>query len=294
MRKEKYYKPAITVGQQIHLLQARGLYIEDVVYAKKCLESVGYYRLSGYCKPFQKANHIFLENASFNQIWKLYCFDKELRFMTSDAIEVIEIAFRANISNYMSINFGPFWYTDKQLFKTNNFHDSFIQQTIRKICKDKKEVFINHFYTNYSDQYPPSWMIMECLSFGSVVLIFKDLKSMQHKKNIAHLLGYHSTLIESWMEPLCYTRNICAHHSRLWNRWFVLRPQLPIKLSLSRPGLENSFNEQALIITLLIKTIFPEYLWRQKLYTLLKKYPTIPKLAMGFDSSWQEDRIWAL
>ena len=43
-------------------------------------------------------------------------------------------------------------------------------------------------------------------------------------------LPQHEFLI-SWMESLTSLRNFCAHHSRVWNRRYALKPQMPKTLA---------------------------------------------------------------
>jgi len=294
----KYQKPALSVEQQIKLLQQRGLLIPNLEFAKQCLQTVSYYRLSVYCRPYQNHEHKFNSGTSFNLIWDLYSFDKELRILILDAIERIEVAFRTAISNTMSIRYGQLWYLNKQLFKDINlakskFHINLIKN-VQDICRNPKEDFLQHFYTKYNDKYPPSWMITECLSFGTLSLIFKNLKHMKDKNTIARVLGYHATIIESWIESLVFTRNVCAHHSRLWNRWFIYRPQLPRNLDKISAAAEHTIYEQIIIIQLLLKSICGDHSWAKKLFDLLDKYYSAPKIVMGFSDNWVEDNIWGL
>jgi len=44
----KFKKPAITINQQLELLQERGLTISDLKLAKQCLSNISYYRLGEY------------------------------------------------------------------------------------------------------------------------------------------------------------------------------------------------------------------------------------------------------
>jgi len=89
MNTRKYKKPALSIDQQIELLKQRGLKVPDLDFTKQCLQSVSYYRFSAYCKPFQNKNHIFYSTVSFNEIWDLYLFDRELKLIVIDAIERI-------------------------------------------------------------------------------------------------------------------------------------------------------------------------------------------------------------
>ena len=102
--KQHFHKPAITVAEQLALLKARGLLIQDEARAALFLEAVSFFRLTPYMRPFQivdNAAHAFLAGTGFRQISRLYDFDRRLRLLVMDAIERVEVASRASISNHM-------------------------------------------------------------------------------------------------------------------------------------------------------------------------------------------------
>ena len=106
----KYTKPACSAGQHLKALERRGLRIPDSDKALHHIKHIGHYRLTEYCIPFQEGTagcHSFLKGASFDNVLNLYVFDRELRIHVLDAMERIEVAFRAGISNAMSLAYGP-------------------------------------------------------------------------------------------------------------------------------------------------------------------------------------------
>ncbi len=94
--KKSYSKPALTVDEQIKLLQSRNLHIESIEKARHILSQISYYRLSGYFYPLleDKEKHKFKSGASFNTAFSLYCFDRELRSLVINELEKIEVSFR--------------------------------------------------------------------------------------------------------------------------------------------------------------------------------------------------------
>lgn len=173
MDKRKYSKPRLDIEQQVQLLEQQGLKIEDASEACRILKVVGYYRFSGYLHPFKlphqdNIRRTFKPNITFNYIWNLYKFDRELRLLVSDAIEKIEVAFRASISDVTSKEYGLFWYTDNKFYRNPSQHLSLMRK-IDGLLKKPEEVFLQHYLEKYHDpKYPPIWMIVEALSFGTV------------------------------------------------------------------------------------------------------------------------------
>ena len=115
--KRIFSKKALAIDEQIEILSSRGLVIDDRESVFRYLSTVSYYRLSAYFKPFQLNNHPghrFKPNITFDRIWQIYAFDRELRLHVSDALERIEIALRTALSDIMSIKYGNQWYLSEE------------------------------------------------------------------------------------------------------------------------------------------------------------------------------------
>lgn len=103
--KVSYNKLPKTFEDQVKLLKSRGLHFENEKKAEKILQFVSYNRLSNYWYPFlkvPKSEEIFKEGTSFDAIFRIYQFDSELRTLTFQAIEQIEIAVRTQIIYHVS------------------------------------------------------------------------------------------------------------------------------------------------------------------------------------------------
>ena len=120
-----FSKPAIDVPAQLELLKLRGLTIHDEPRAELFLQSVSFFRLSPYMRPFQQPDdidHHFHAGSQFRQLARLYDFDRRLRLLTMDAIERVEIASRSVISNHMGPAHGSHWYINPRMFNPNFDH----------------------------------------------------------------------------------------------------------------------------------------------------------------------------
>ena len=296
----KYTKPATKIDQQIDLLDERGLAISSN--AKHLLSTVSLHRLSAYFHPFKVHNsEQFNPKTSLDQIWALYTFDRQLRLLILDTIERVEIALRTSLSNTLSCRYSPWWYLDDQVFKTSwsgntGPKQSLINET-QQICRNKKHnEEIQEYYKKYDEPpYPPSWIIIEFLSFGQCTSVFRYLRSPQDKSAICSPFDFHHKIFESMLEPLRYTRNLCAHHSRLWDRWFVYKPRAIDELHTikCKPG---TIKEQLALLYLLNKRISPKSAWIKRLHKLFEEQNSFPVHIekMGFQSDWQNDPFWEL
>ena len=127
-----YQKPPLNIDQQLEALIHRGLVVENPDRVRHYLRFIGYYRLSGYFRSFQipgHPDHFFKKHTTFDSVLQLYIFDRKLRLLVMDAVERIEVAVRATISNTMSEQYGAHWYLKSELFKTNFNHDDLLKKS---------------------------------------------------------------------------------------------------------------------------------------------------------------------
>lgn len=297
MSKAAYTKAALTFQQQLQQLKDRGLQIPDEEYFLHLLEVKSYYRLSGYWYPLleNKEKHLFKKGASFDTAYKIYCFDRELRHFVLAELEKIEVAIRAKMIYILSHQHGPFWYLKPELFKNSSRHEKLIDKLETEYHRSDEE-FILAFKEKYSGPLPPSWMLLEVASFGSLSVMYSNLKPGLEKRQIAKHFGLADTVFSSWTHSIVYLRNVCAHHSRLWNRAMSIQPIIPRRTYfpwLSNVSIAN--NNSYFILSMLV------YLMNRVKYendvverfkTLLEKYPNIHPAAMGFPEDWENEPIW--
>ena len=295
----KYNKPALTYKEQLNQLLERGLEVVDHEKAIHLLEKISYYRLSAYWHPFlriPKADNHFKSGSTFEKAFKLYCFDRELRQIVLNDIEKIEIAVKAKMIYIMSHQYGPNWYIDKELYTSQKDHSKTIE-ILRKEFNNSKEDFIIAFKKKYFDTLPPSWMALEITSFGAASSLYRGLKPSRAKREVAEYFGLDDKSFSSWLHTLVHIRNVCAHHSRFWNRAFRISPQIPRKPKrefIDSTGIKNNKSYYILsMIQFLLIEINPKSSFKHKIDGLFEKYPMIDKGVMGFPSNWEQESIWS-
>jgi abortive infection bacteriophage resistance protein len=72
----------------------------------------------------------------------------------------------------LSHRHGTFWYTNATLFGDPAMH-ALTMQTINQEYGRTDEKFIAEFRKNYSNPLPPSWMMLELTSFGTLSTLYK-------------------------------------------------------------------------------------------------------------------------
>lgn len=295
--REPYLKRPLTPAEHIDLLRGRGLVVADAGKAAHYLSFIGYFRLSGYFPPFRRtdvAGDTFRPGTTFADVLDRYIFDRKLRMLLADPLERIEVAVRTVLSNEMSLRHGPFWPTNPDLFDEGKHEE--VLKTIRG-ATDLKEGrthhdFLKHYATRYEDETPPSWMIFETLSFGSVSHIFRRLRR-EHQKRIASFFQLDAKIFQSWLHALSFTRNLVAHHDRVWNRAFVIQPRIPRRLQDYWPeaGAKRVYGI-CVAINFLMEVIADGSRWPDRLRALFVEYPEVPQDVMGFPAEWIEMPFW--
>lgn len=285
-------KEALTLEQQLNRWKSRGLQINDQPHALRYLNDIGYYRFSFYTKPFQtnSSTHDFKDGTTFNDILALYIFDRQLRVLMIDAIERIEVSIRTRLGNHMAVKYNdPFWYTLPDNFGSIREQASFIGhigRDLRQNGSHMKKVFIKHYYDAYGEpDMPPSWMMIELLSFGQVSRLIQGIKK-EDRKEIASSYEVPEMILKSWLHSVSAVRNICAHHERLWDNRFSVTPKEnrdnPIFAGIDK----NHFFAQTLIIKWFLDRITEGSTWVDRLVKLIEGV-NVDKQRMGFPEDWK-------
>ncbi|MGB2924369.1 MAG: Abi family protein [Limnothrix sp.] len=302
----RYNKPSLTFQQQIELLQSRGLVIQNLDVAKEALERISYYRLSAYLHFFQEqnsSNHQYRIGTDFDSVLNLYKFDKSLRMLVFNATESIEVAIRTQMIYQLSQVYGSHWYTDSSLFYDQRKHNELID-SISQYCQRKKvEEFIEHYRNKYATpRLPPSYMALEIISFGQLSRMYSNLSPSEARSKVHNHFQVPNKFFISWLRSLSHIRNICAHHSRLWNIQLSESPTLPSKLKgdwLSKEMVKeiNRVNRRKIFIGLcciqyLLDRIKPEHKFVNHLKDTFAMYPTVDIKNMGFPQGWENQSLW--
>jgi abortive infection bacteriophage resistance protein len=294
---EKYNKRPLSCSQQIDLLAGRGLVVSNRVHAEKFLNQINYYRFSAYCLPFEIKRHKFHSGVTFERIQQLYEFDRRLRFLIDEALEVLEISLRTAVSYYLACKYGAFAHEDVKIFFAEDTHKEWIDK-IHDETNRSKETFVEHYKKKY-EGFPqiPIWMAVEVMSFGVLSQLYRNLLR-EDQTAIAKNIGYHSSVLYSWLHTFTYIRNICAHHSRIWNR------ELSIAMVVPKRGGWDIVNTKRVGSIIFAINNFLQKLsiekkiqadWHTEMNNLLNQPVDIPRFyeVMGLRHRWKESSIWS-
>lgn len=292
-----YTKPATTYAEQIALLKSRGMTIADEQAAAFYLQHISYYRLGAYWLPFEAdhATRQFHAGTTFENVLRLYNFDRELRLLVLDAIERIEVSARAQWAHQLGHTHGAHAHLNPALAKRREHWQSNLD-ALRKEVERSEETFIMHLTQNYSDNLPPIWACCEVMSLGLLSRWYSNLSPQHIRNKIAAVFEVDHRVLQSWLHHLSVVRNLCAHHSRLWNRQFDrVSPQAPRNKPaalkdafVASHGLYNTL----LILLYLMDLIAPHHRWGARLVDLLGQHEDLLTPYMDFPADWKNRAIW--
>lgn len=295
--------------------QERGLTVSDRGRAGRYLRHIGYYRLSAYVRSFESSRDALQTGTTFDDVLGLYIFDRKLRLLMLDALERVELAARAALSDHLSRQWGPHWYEDAGHFRRPHTQrrlldevDRLVDDQLRRPAEraDGGDSFVSaleHYVTHYgSPRRPPSWLVFEDLSLGSIRATYEALERRSDQAAIARTLGLQTPVLSSWLLNYQRVRNVSAHHGRLWNRGLGVYPMIPKSRTirwLEDAGLfsRDPWRRQRLFpvvasIQTILHTISPGSAWALRVNELLEKHPDVPRSSMGFPQHWLKDPFW--
>ena len=211
----KQYK---TDEELLNYLEAKNVTVKNRKFALKKLEKYTYYSIvNSYKYNFKDSNNNYFHNVSFEEIYALYDFDKNLKLiMLKYALEV-ESFIKSLISNHISNVYGINAYLN-----VNNL-DNKANLAVRKRLIDKINEDINHNYgihlaiTHYIDNYGfvPPFVLTKILTFG-VISSYYGLLEQSDRQIIAKRFKISDVLLKQILKCLTNIRNICAHNDRLF------------------------------------------------------------------------------
>jgi len=280
-------KPATTYQEQIEILKSRNVIIEDKQFCEKALSSLNYYRLTAYMLLFKDFSKNTYSDISFERIYYLYEFDRELRSLLIGVLEEIEIFVRTKIAYYHAHKFGPVAYLDSANYNHWHQHDKFIEHLNNAIYQNRDNDFVKH-HSDSKDGKFPIWVAVELFSFGMISKFYADLLPKDKKKIAREHFDTGFEQLESWLQCLYILRNRCAHYMRLYYYRFNKAPK-------DRIAKTNRFKNMIFDYILIIKECYPHaFKWNMEfvaeLEQLILEYNEFIDLShIGFPSNWKDE-----
>lgn len=312
---EKAFK---SYRQQLQTLRARGMIIgkgSQGSRVMRILERENYYNIiNGYKESFlaSKAtattDEVYKTGTTFDEVYALYNFDRQLRVIYLKYLLKIENTFKTVIAHEFSAR-----YVHDNYLKTENFDTSGernissavkligdIQQEIARQM-NKHHLVVTHYMTEHG--HIPLWVLVNVLTFGKIENFYKCMKPSD-KTVIAKQFHLQPEELAKFMHMLALARNKCAHDERFFDIRFRERIHTKSIKNFSALGLvrtpdgsytygtNDAYAIAVMFALLLGKTDLNEFVSSMKaaFSKLQKRLHTIPAtdimLIMGYDTNW--------
>lgn len=275
-----------TIKQQVAKLRERGCIINDEKYAEETLKYINYFRLSNYFKPFCVTKDRYEDGTTFEKIMRIYEIDRRLRSILLAALEEIEIALRAAISNFHSLKYGAQGYLNAENFDFRHNHSVFVGKIRHLVEANDDREFVKHYNSKHSGDFP-LWVIMELFSFGTLAFFYKDMHNSDKKELASSFYGCTSSELDNWIFCMNELRNYCAHYNRLYGNTFPVQPKTP-------RGLDYELQQNVFGYMMIMKQVYHNAEdWNtrvvQPVSKMIKRNADIIRLEhIGFPENWEE------
>ena len=273
--------------------------INDVKKAVDTLDTISYFRLAGYWRHLEveRNTHQFKAGSSFTDIVDLYYFDKRLRALLFTAIQTIEVSVRTKIIKHFAHEFGAFWFMDEKCATNKSRFESNLSVIRKEVVRSHDDFITEHFRKYSEPDLPPVWKTLEVVSMGTLSKLYSNFSDATAKHAVAREFGLnHHKFLRSWLECLAVLRNCCAHHSRLLNRVFPVKPKMPERMTMTWIT-DFSFREQTLYpqlcyIVYWLNSISPNNTFVADFKQLLAEHPFVKTRLMGFPYDWEQEPLY--
>lgn len=203
----------------INYLISKKVIINNKETALENIEKYSYYSIiNGYKAVFKDENNNYKENTSFDEIFALYEFDKNIKAIFLKYTLEIEVVIKSLMANTISEKYGI-----EDYLKLENFDEhsdvELMKDFIEKIEKEIDDNYIKHpAIKHYKDTYNfvPPFVLTKILTFGAISRYYSLLKQSDRQK-ISKYFKLSDKLLRQILINLTMVRNISAHSDRLFN-----------------------------------------------------------------------------
>lgn len=291
-----------TYDELLSFLQdEKNLIIDDYAAAKHILKKTSYFSLiSGYKEVFKNpTTGAYRDGTHFSDIYRLYCFDNELRSIFLKYILIAERSIKSSLAYHFSEAYGE---CQEQYLSLNKYNiTASNQKNVQKLVgllswqltHNSDYAYINHYKNRHHNV--PLWIMIQVLTLGQLSHMFDYLKATVP---IRVCEDYHNISLKdmhSFLSIMTKHRNACAHCDRFFNYRtkdsitntpFHAKLNLEIKNGRYQYGKNDIFSEVIILKYLLDKDDFHNFYYEIK-HCLKSHNPskTIMEI-MGFPDNW--------
>ena len=222
----------------IDYLISKNVIVNNREKALKNIEKYSYYSIiNGYKAVFKDEDNNYKPNVTFEEIFALYEFDKNIKAIFLKYTLEIEVVIKSLMANTLAEEYGVEDYLKLENLDENSNED-LINDFIEKIEKEIDDNYIKHTaIKHYKDTYDfvPPFVLTKILTFGAISKYYSLLKQSDRQR-ISKYFKLSDKLLKQILINLTMVRNISAHSDRL----FTYRN----KYDISFKNIEKDYNRK--------------------------------------------------
>ena len=197
----------------------------------RILERENYYNvINGYKELFLESKAVddveetYKAGTTFDEVYALYNFDRELRNIYLKYLLKLENTFKTVIAHEFSAKYGHDNYLKIENF--DNSEEKNISSSIKLIGDIQQEIarqmskhhqVVTHYMTEHG--YIPLWVLVNVLTFGKIENFYKNMKPAD-KTTVAKQFKLQPNELAKFMHMFALARNKCAHDERFFDMKF--------------------------------------------------------------------------
>lgn len=288
--------------EQITLLKNKNLKIPNPTYAKHILAKTSYFSLiSGYKSYFKNpTTGNFKDYTAFEDIYRLYCFDNELRSIFLKYILIAEHSVKSSLAYHFTSLYG----TDQNEYLSpshymatastqQQLHD-FLNILSYQLTHKSNYTYITHYKLHHKNV--PLWILIHVLTLGQFSHMYDFLTASVPIKVCQDFHNIYRKDMHSFLSIMTKHRNVCAHGDRFFNYTtkdsltdtvIHQKLQIPKKHLRYQYGKNDIFSEVIILKYLLDKEDFHNFY--SELKCCLNKFHLYSQIItqMGFPPNWK-------
>ncbi len=201
----------------LNYLISKGVTIKNKELALEAIEKYTYYSIVNTYKEVFKNNDTYLDNVTFEEIYSLYDFDKNLKSIFLKYSLEIEQVIKSLIANTISEKYGVKNYLEYDCFDQSvdkDYIDKIRLNIDEEISKNYgKHAAINHYKDSYG--FIPPFVLVKIMTMGEISRYYGLLKQ-EDRQNVSKYFKISDKLLKQILLNITLVRNFCAHNNRLY------------------------------------------------------------------------------
>ncbi len=213
------------------------------------IKTYSYYSIiNTYKDVFKNTNNEYQKNVSFDEIYALFEFDKNLRSIFLKYSLEIEMILKSLLAETISSRYGIKDYLIKENFD-DTVNKTTINESINVIEEEiNKQNGKHEAVTHYIDEYGfvPPFVLTKILTLGELSRLYAILKQSD-RQSISKNFKLSDRVLKQIIVNMTMIRNICAHNDRLFS--------FHSKFRISFKYIEKNYNEKSVNIYMVMKCV---------------------------------------